>query len=237
MELNRKIIVNGYYKGASWYEQGQKRLCDSAVNTECFEKTNIGLIAHEIIDGDIYMSKNDYFDSSCPYTVKAAILKQTINDGFDKILWVDCSVWLHQNPQPIFDIIEKEGYFIMDSGYNCAQTISDNALQLANITRDEAELIPEAWSCIFGVNLNHPKGLKIAEDFLHLCEIGVFKGSREHDNQSKDPRFKFHRQDQSALSIAAHWSNAKLTPNTKYMAYVGQDHVITEDTIFKMQGL
>jgi hypothetical protein len=33
-------------------------------------------------------------------------------------------------------------------------------------------------------------------------DAGLSKGSRLHDNQSADPRFKFHRQDQSCLNLA-----------------------------------
>ena len=33
-------------------------------------------------------------------------------------------------------------------------------------------------------------------------DCGLSKGSRLHDNQSQDPRFKFHRQDQSCLNLS-----------------------------------
>jgi len=227
MASNKQVIVNAYIGGATWYAEGQARLKQSLIDVGYTGDTLF--FANETI--------NEYYQSDCHYTIKAAALYEAVKLGYEQILWLDCSVWLHQHPQPIFDLIDIQGYYLIDSGFNGAQTISDKALSIVGIDRDTAEKIPEVWSCIFGLNMSKIKGERIAFVFNRTAKDGVFHGSREHDNQSNDARFLFHRQDQSGLTLSAHFVAAKLTPNTLHLAYTGGDHVITDKTIFKMQGL
>jgi len=226
MASSKQVIVNAYIGGASWYAEGQQRLKQSLID--------VGYTGDTLFFSDTTI--NDYYKSDCPYTIKAAAIFEAKKLGYEQILWLDCSVWLHQHPQPIFDIIENKGYYLIDSGYNGAQTISDKALDIVGISRNAAETIHEVWSCIFGLNLNS-FGEDIGSLFAQFALEGVFKGSREHDNQSEDKRFLFHRQDQSGLTLAAYFTGAKLISNTIHLAYVGQEHTITDKTIFKMKGL
>jgi hypothetical protein len=227
----RRLLINAFYNWASWYEEGQNRLKQSCVtNGEGLDYNTLFLQNSP---------KNQYLREDCPYTIKAAAIYEARLMGYEQILWADCSIWLNNNPTKIFDIIEKEGFYCIDSGYNCAQTISDKALNIVNLDRDTAESIPEAWSCIFGINLLSDKGYKIFNLFLDYSKKGVFNGSREHDRQSKDKRFLFHRQDQSALSLACYFSEVSndLTKNTKHLAYLGMNGQVTDETVFLMKGL
>lgn len=228
MASSKQVIVNAYIGGASWYAEGQARLKKSLIDVGY--TGDMLFFANETI--------NELYNKNCPYTIKPAAIEEARKLGYTQILWLDCSVWLHQHPQPIFDIIEKKDYYLIDSGYNGAQTISDNALNIVGIDRDEAEKINEVWSCIFGINVSSTWGNYLLYLFLKYSQIGVFNGSREHGNQSNDERFLFHRQDQSGLTLASYFSNCEdLTPNTLHLAYTGVKYKITKDTIFKMQGL
>jgi hypothetical protein len=223
----KRLIVNAFYGGAKWYEKGQARLAESITKNNCFIET--------FFTQNSFI--NSFFNPSCPYTIKSAIISQAINWGYESILWLDCSIWLNKDLSPIFEQIEQDGYYLIDSGYNCAQTISDKALKIVNLSRDEAEKIPETWSCVFGLNMNNEKGRNLAHNFLDMSKKGVFEGSREHDNQSNDQRFLFHRQDQSGLSLSAYFSNCHLTDNKKHLAYLGLGGKITDETVFLMQGM
>jgi hypothetical protein len=46
--------------------------------------------------------------------------------------------------------------------------------------------------------------------FFQAAKDRAFAGSREHGGQSQDPRFLFHRQDQSAASLIAGTSGMRL---------------------------
>lgn len=139
-----------------------------------------------------------------PYNAKAMALERAIAMGYDRILWLDASVILTGSPRPIFDRMETDGYFLLTSGYNCAQTCSDRILEYFQITRDTAEKQPDASSGCFGVNLSTDIGASFARMFIQSARDGMFEGSRNHDGQSQDPRFLFHRQDQSAAGLIAH---------------------------------
>lgn len=140
------------------------------------------------------------FDRSCPYNIKAAAIKEAMKEH-DRILWLDCSFWALKHPSTLFDRISDRGYFVSMSGYNAAQVCSDASLEYFGITRDEAEKIPDTATGCFGLDLNHPMGWAIAEGFIDAALDGVFAGSREHGGQSQDPRFLFHRQDQSVATL------------------------------------
>ena len=135
--------------------------------------------------------------------MKCSAFMDAIKQGFTHILWCDSSVWALNDPMPIFDIIDQHGYFFWSSGYNCAQTCNDESLKYFFKTRDEVEKWPDVATGIFGINLQNSKGREFIYGWMNSCHDGVFKGSREHDGQSSDPRFLFHRQDQSAASLLA----------------------------------
>jgi len=116
------------------------------------------------------------------------------------------------------ELVSNQGYFFWGSGENCAQTVSDDCLKLFGLTRDEAELIPECASSVFGINLNTYIGREFAERFIKYTKQGAADGSRQHDNQSQDPRFKYHRQDQSVASLVMNELGMKLE-TTRYVGY------------------
>jgi hypothetical protein len=103
----------------------------------------------------------------------------------------------------MFDIIEEQGYWFFSSGYNMAQSANDYALNYVGLSRDIAEGINEWASGCVGFNLNNPNGKALYNRWKELMDAGLSRGSRLHDNQSSDPRFLFHRNDQTCLSLAA----------------------------------
>jgi len=148
---------------------------------------------------------NDNYNKENFYNVKAAAFEEAMRQGYKQILWVDAPVVALQNVSPLFDIIEKDGYLMVkNNSWNCATTVNDACLKYFKVTRDEAEKIDEIASGVMGVNTDNPKGKKLIQMFIKACKDGAADGSRFHNNQSSDPRFKFHRQEQSVLSLCAH---------------------------------
>ncbi len=143
---------------------------------------------------------NYNYNKNCLYNVKAAAFEEAIKQGYTHITQLDCSIQAINDITKLNDIINSDGYYFLKSGYNAAQTCSDKCLEYYNITRDEAENIPDSSTCVIGVNTNNPEGNEFINRFIQSAKDGVFEGSRYHDNQSADPRFLFHRQDQSAAS-------------------------------------
>jgi len=148
---------------------------------------------------------NDNYNKENAYNVKAAAFEEAIRQGYTQILWLDAPMVALQDVNPLFDHIEKDGYIaVKNTSWNCAQTVSDACLEYFKVSRDDAEKIPEIATSIIGVDVKHPNGKKLIKTFIQACKDGAAAGSRFHDNQSQDPRFKFHRQDQSVFSLSAH---------------------------------
>lgn len=222
----KACIINAAW--GAWYPQGQKRLVKS-------------LIYHGFAWDILTWSNeeiNSYFDPACPYTIKAAAIHEAVSKGYTHILWLDCSVWAVQNPAKIFDIICDDGGYFWKSGFNLCESANDYAIAWGDYTRDEAENIPELSTGMFGFNIEDPRGKKFCELFLKAARDKVFHGSRNHDGQSSDPRFKFHRQDQTAGTIAFHRAGFnKLHDPGIYSAYYDDVNNRKDSVIFLMQGM
>jgi hypothetical protein len=209
-----------------WYPQGQERLIES-LNVHGWQSVKGWL--DRPVQG---------FNTDNPYTCKASALQYALDNHHDVVLWCDASIYAIKPINKLMELIDKQGYFFWGSGENCAQTVSDKCLKYFGITRDEAELIPECATSVFGVNLKTEKGRKFITRFIQATHDGAADGSRQHDNQSKDPRFKYHRQDQSVASLIMHELGMELE-QTRYVGYKAylQDYSDTENICLLNQGM
>lgn len=189
--INRKAVIISAGVGG-WYPAGVRRLVRS-LNFEGW--------GGDILTWEDYPPNCPTHDE-IPYYLKIAAFEEAIAQGYTHILWVDASFFAVKNPMPMFDIISEQGFWFFSSGYNLAESVNDNALYHFGKTRDEAEHQTEWASGCVGIRMDNPNGKKLYERWKYYMDMGLSKGSRLHDNQSADPRFKFHRQDQSCLNLA-----------------------------------
>lgn len=128
-----------------------------------------------------------------PYAMKVYAFQYAIDHGYTNILWLDSSAWCIRYPKIHMEAMDRDGYYLFHSGFNCAQWTNDNCLNYFGITREEAEHIPMLASGVLGLNM----GTEIAREFFaqwkNAMLAGAFKGSWSN-----------HRHDQSAASIIAH---------------------------------
>jgi hypothetical protein len=190
-----------------WYPKGQSRLIQS-------------LFTHgwTSIKGWVNTYPTEGYNEDNPYTCKAAAFEAILDKGYDVVLWCDSSIYAVKDITPLMELINEKGYFFWGSGENCAQTVSDKCLKYFGISRNKAEKIPECATSVFGVNLKTEIGRKFAVRFIQATHDGAADGSRQHDRQSKDPRFKYHRQDQSVASLIMHELGMELE-QTRYVGY------------------
>jgi hypothetical protein len=227
--VNKAAIINASVN-KRWYPKGTDRLVKSL--------NFVGWAGGTLTWRDEW--PNDNFNKECGYHVKPAAWEEAIKKGYNYILWVDCSIWAIRDPMPIFDIMGTQGYFFWKSGWNCAQTSSDKALSYFGIDRDTAETWEEASTSVFGVNLDNPLGKEFIERWLQSARDGVFEGSRDHDGQSQDPRFKFHRQDQTAASLILNDMGLSMTNPREYVQYWNKSTMeenIPDSLVFLMRGM
>lgn len=223
--IDKSVIISCGVGG--WYANGVRRLERS-------------LIFHgwpgAIINWQNEYPPNSYYHEDVPYYFKIAAFDEALRQGFTKIMWLDASFWAVKNPAPLFDLIADKGVYLFRSGYNLAQSVNDIALEAVGVTRDEAEGVHEYASGCVALNFDNPDGKHLYEKWKELMEKGLSKGSREHDGQSADPRFKFHRQDQSCLSLACHLLGIKPTLKYDAVAYKGTGYN-EKELIFFIEGM
>lgn len=228
--INNKVCIVNASVGGGWYPKGTDRLVNS-----------LNFVGWA---GDVLTWKdewpNDNYNKKCPYNVKASALEEALKQNYTHILWLDCSIWAIKDPMSIFDLINDKGYFFWTSGFNCAQTCSDKCLDYFGVTRDEAEKMTEISSGIFGFNTNNPLGNRFIHEFIKAAKDRVFEGSRNHDNQSRDKRFLFHRQDQSAASLIVNKLGLDITQPREYAQYwnsTTSQEKVPDSLVFLMRGL
>lgn len=190
--LNKAVIISCGVN--NWYGQGVRRL-ERTLNFEGW--------GGSILTWKDEYPPNSYTHEDFPYYMKIAAFEEALRQGHTHVLWVDASFFAVKNPVKMFDLFNDQGYYFFSSGYNLAQSVNDAALSAVGLSRDDAEKINEWASGCVGINFENPDGRKLYTRWKELMDAGLSRGSRQHDNQSNDPRFLFHRQDQSLLSLAA----------------------------------
>lgn len=171
-----------------------------------------------------------------PYAFKIYAIEQALKLGYKQILWVDSSLYPVRPLDDIINYINDKGFYMFRTGYNLAHSVSDRTLKYAGIDRDIAERITEYASGCVGLNFNKLDSKAVFDTWEQYMLDGQFKGSRSHDNQSNDPRFLFHRQDQSCLSLAMSiWGISMPSDAPNFCHYYGTPQ--TDQTIFMIHGI
>lgn len=221
MDSNKKYCIINAGLG-NWYPKGSERLKKSL---------NYTGFTGEVLIYDSFPDNG--FNKENKYNIKAACLQDAIEKGYTHILWADCSMWAINDPMPIFDIMNDKGFYAETNGNNCAQECNDFVLNEFQITRDEAEKISMCSSGLIGVNIENELGKCFAEQWIQASKNSLFNGSREHDSQSKDKRFLYHRQDQSVASLIINKLGLELLPLGTYWGYFPQG----ENKLFQCRGI
>lgn len=226
-----RVCILNASNGIRWYPIGSHRLKRS-------------LIHHGYAHDLLFFNKwpNNEFDKMCPYNIKAAAFHEALKRNYDIILWADCSVWAINYPYDLIDIINTDGYYfwtannsIQSKINNCAQTCSDKCLDYFNVDRDTAETYTDVAAALFGIHTRNEIASQFINAWIQSARDGQFSGSREHAGQSSDPRFLFHRQDQSCASIIVNKLGLKIHNEGEHVQLYKKD--IPDNIIFTLRGL
>lgn len=180
-----------------WYPRGQDRLIKT-LDAVKFDGT-------KMFWRDSFPSGKTHTD--IPYGFKPFAFEEARKAGFKKVLWMDAAEIVEKSVQPIFDHIEKVGYFLMENvGFNNGEWCSDAALPALKMSREESFKMPHLMACVMGFDFDVP----VCNDFLgrwvDLAKDGkTFPGKHTNANgeASADSRVRGHRHDQTAASALA----------------------------------
>lgn len=133
--------------------------------------------------------------SESPYGFKVHAIKAAYEKGYTSILWLDSPAYaVKEDISPIFEKIEKEGYYAMSHIDPLERFVGDSALQFYNVKRsDLVGLNLPSGSC-YGFDMKGI-GYRIVAN-LELTEINGLFNNEVCDNGSF-----IHRHDEAILAI------------------------------------
>ncbi len=203
MTCQRRKVVS--YASGPYYRAGQARLLASLA------RWNIA--SHHACDADRFTPHH-----VVPYYFKAEIVHEASLEA-DSLLWLDASAVVNGPLDPLFEIVEQQGYLLFDNGWRNSTWCSDRSLAAFGFTRDEAEGQPQVFGALTGYSCHHPLGRWLIDEYLRHKDL--FRG--RHDNrdhtESQDPRCLGHRHDQSVLALVAAKYRYQLLPFEKWVTY------------------
>lgn len=175
----------------------------------------------------------DDYPIGCPphheqqYAFKIYALQRAIAAGFRYVLWMDTSFQPIASIEPLWKIIEEQGWFVARQGDARIGTwISDNALGYFGGGRDSLMETPLCYSGLVGLDLKNQTGFDIWNRWTASYAIGAWNGPHFNTKQramhlnglkyhglcSDDPRCEGHRHDEASLSMILYLLG--LTPMT-----------------------
>lgn len=213
MTTPTRCIVN---LSTSQYWGGMSRLSDSI--------TPFG------IDKYSFLSENEVGapqHALNPYAFKIYAIEAMRERGYNQILWLDASVYAVKDPKPVFDWIDKHGYFMEEAGHYVGQWCNDRTLEFFGITREEAMTMPMFSAGFVGLDFRNETAVTFFSRWKNAMLNGMFKGDWSN-----------HRHDMSAGSIIANQMGLIYSKGGTYFSYVGPGYgEPSETSVFHLKGM
>ncbi len=135
-----------------------------------------------------------------PYAMKAYALKSASEQGYDLLLWADACILPVRSMEPLWERIERDGYWMCRNGYTNYEWTADSAyLDLFEYEINRATIegksewgtitewnrkIPHVVATTFGINVKHPKGKEFLDEYYRLAsETRAFCGPWTNGNK------------------------------------------------------
>lgn len=142
-----------------------------------------------------------------PYGFKGCAMKYAFDAGSDLLLWCDASILPIRSLEPLWQRIERDGYWFSKNGYSNYEWTADSAypylfqqelsMIMPEISPSECRAInrriPHVVATAFGLNVRHPKGRAFLDEYFRLAsETRAFCG----------PWVNFNRHDGAEAPVA-----------------------------------
>jgi hypothetical protein len=125
-----------------------------------------------------------------PYAFKPCFFREAKRLGYRLVLWLDSSIRPLKSLEGVFSAIEDRGYFWYSSGTRLARYCNRQAIEWFGYSAEDAREIESLAAGVIGLNLDHPKGSFILDEWMDAAraETGFYSA----------------RPEQNALSILAY---------------------------------
>ncbi len=176
-----------------------------------------------------------------PYGFKPAALKSAERAGADVVLWLDAAVKIVRPLKPLWERIERDGYWFAENAWNNYEWTADSAYpalfptygdwgvagEVSRYARNINRSVPHVIACAFGLNLRSAVGEHFLHEYFRLAsETSAFCGPWSNRNYTGNVLRQSeartapcgpadvigHRHDQTAASVISWRLGMKLTP-------------------------
>lgn len=138
--------------------------------------------------------------SESPYGFKVHAIKAAYEKGYTSILWLDSPAYaVKEDISPIFDKIEKEGYYAMSHFDPLKGYVSDKALERFKMSRESLENLNLPSGSCYGFNLKDSQGLGLFLVMEQMEQEGLFQSSISYNGIGS--LLWNHRHDEAILGL------------------------------------
>lgn len=203
--MNKRAIID--VATGDFYCKNQERLLNSFLrsvdnitiftsdpyNTPSWE-TGRGYGIDLILWRDVLPNGSKSHDES-PYGFKTKAMQYAYEKGYNSVLWLDSPAHsVQENVSPIFEKMEKAGYYAMSHTDPLNQWVSDTMLERFNLTQDRIKDINLPSGSCYGFDVSSAFGLPLFELMVQAEEIGLFKSHKVGETG-------WHRHDETILAL------------------------------------
>ena len=135
------------------------------------------------------------------YGFKPHAIQIAINEGCEKIIWLDPSVLPTGSLDILINALDEHPIITITGDATMDKMCNDKALKYFGVTREEAKGIRHVGGTIYGFNFNHPKAVEVFELWKKAEEDGIFGTQTDFMNQ--------HWADEACMALALYKCGVK----------------------------
>ncbi|MCH9620659.1 MAG: hypothetical protein S4CHLAM20_00600 [Chlamydiia bacterium] len=114
-----------------------------------------------------------------PYSFKLCMIKEAMRLGYKKIVWIDTAVVPLENFLRVFEILDEDGYFLIDHTTLAKAHVTESVVKAFNLTTKEMNSINEIQASMMAFNTESEKAQNfIAECFSYLDSLDAYLSPR-----------------------------------------------------------
>ena len=111
-----------------------------------------------------------------PYCFKIFMMLEAKKIGFKNVIWIDSSCYAVNNPQEMFDILEKDHIICMTNPYGNnyrGMSFKETISLLNTITNTNLQDASYIMTIVFGLNLDSDIIMKAIDDYYDMVKLGL----------------------------------------------------------------
>lgn len=179
-----------------YYAQWQKRLC---LSLDAVSYKGARLFWTHALPQD----SPDHGTS--PYAFKLYAIKEAMKQGHSRLLWLDAGLYAIRPLDPVFEILDREGVYLMRDENKVSKFCSQETLDYYRMAREDTAHIHLATGALIGLNMDSNVSKFLFAEWLAAYQAGLYQGTVSKHSGQED-----HRGDETILGILAHKFGLKL---------------------------